>query len=459
MLTSEVRNEISRRARAVVKGQRWAYRLGKQRGALGSLVIAITAAGVGLVIGAILGTEAGSGSERREVPAASSEAAPLKEQTKNETLDDSDAVDAIENLKAEAVVEPVAEDIAQKIAPDFDALHEVHYPATEILIEDENGDAVSAGPSYPITDEDLQEPEETPAAESQTPTKAPEFEDVRATPAETEPDPEVETTSEPELETVIEAVVETGDPLWQRHAVPPPGLNGEPVIALVIDDLGLNRVNSRRAIDLPAPLTLSFLTYAEGLEGMTSNARDAGHELLVHVPMEPRDLRWDPGPNALLVGLPEEELERRLEWALGRFDGYVGINNHMGSRFTTSLLGMAQVMATLKDRELLFLDSLTAGSSVGITLAERLDVPHVGRDIFIDNTPDDVESIWIQLKKLERVAQRRGEAIGIAHPHSETLAVLAEWIPSVTKRGFALVPLSTVVERAMAGAQISKTPE
>ena len=86
-------------------------------------------------------------------------------------------------------------------------------------------------------------------------------------------------------------------------------------------------------------------------------------------------------------------------------------------------------------------------------------MPHVGRDIFIDNTPEDIDSIWSQLRKLERVAQLRGEAIGIAHPHSETLAVLTEWIPSATSRGFAFVPLTTVVERAMASAKSTASSE
>ena len=32
--------------------------------------------------------------------------------------------------------------------------------------------------------------------------------------------------------------------------------------------------------------------------------------------------------------------QRRIDWALIAFDGYVGINNHMGSRFTADAGGM-----------------------------------------------------------------------------------------------------------------------
>ncbi len=52
---------------------------------------------------------------------------------------------------------------------------------------------------------------------------------------------------------------------WERHAVTVPDPAGKPMIAIVIDDLGMNRRNTVRAIRLPGPLTMAFLTYAEDL--------------------------------------------------------------------------------------------------------------------------------------------------------------------------------------------------
>lgn len=232
---------------------------------------------------------------------------------------------------------------------------------------------------------------------------------------------------------------------WQRHAVSVEGVAGRPMIAVVIDDLGLNRPAAWRAIALPAPLTLAFMTYAEGLPAMTARARAAGHELLVHVPMQPRSPTLDPGPNVLSTKAGEQEATRRLAWGLGRFAGFVGINNHMGSRFTSSAQGMAMVMRELKARGLLFLDSVTSGSSVGPALARRVGVPYARRDVFLDNDPDDRAAIRRQLDALERLALRRGYAVAIGHPHRATLDVLAEWIPEARRRGFALVPISAVV--------------
>ncbi len=172
----------------------------------------------------------------------------------------------------------------------------------------------------------------------------------------------------------VREITTANRPAWQRFAVPVANIGTRPTIAVVLDDLGLNRPGTRRAIALPAPLTLSFMTYAKGLGRMAGQARAAGHELMLHVPMAPRDGSYDPGPNVLGSDLPDAELARRLDWGLERFDGFVGVNTHMGSRFTASPRGMAAVMAALKGRGLLFLDSLTSPASVGAAIA-RGDSP------------------------------------------------------------------------------------
>lgn len=234
-------------------------------------------------------------------------------------------------------------------------------------------------------------------------------------------------------------------PLWLRNAVPVTVAPGQPMIAVVLDDLGLNRPAARRAIALPGPLTLSFMTYAEGLRGFAADARAAGHELLLHVPMEPRDPTYDPGPNALRIGLSRDEISRRLRWDLARFDGFVGINNHMGSKFTAAPEGIGQVMRELRARDLLFLDSVTSAASVAWRAAARSGVPFARRDVFLDHNRRDADSIRGQLARLERIAQRRGFAVGIGHPHKATLEVLADWLPEARRRGIALVPISAIV--------------
>jgi polysaccharide deacetylase 2 family uncharacterized protein YibQ len=242
-------------------------------------------------------------------------------------------------------------------------------------------------------------------------------------------------------------------PRWLRNAVHTEAAPGQPMIAIVIDDLGLRRAAAYRAIALPGPLTLAFMTYAKGLPAMAGAARQAGHELLLHVPMEPKDARYDPGPKVLKVGMPQDEINARLSWGLARFDGFVGINNHMGSRFTAAPEGMAVVMRALRERDLLFLDSMTSGSSVAWKAAARSGVPFARRDIFLDHADRTPDAIRGQLDALEHVARQRGYAVGIGHPHTATLEVLAAWLPEARKRGFALVPISAIVGHQIEVAQ------
>ncbi|NQV21993.1 MAG: divergent polysaccharide deacetylase family protein, partial [Rhodospirillales bacterium] len=147
------------------------------------------------------------------------------------------------------------------------------------------------------------------------------------------------------------------------------------MIAIVIDDMGPNQKNARRAMTMPSPITLSFLPYADDLTPMVTRARANGHEVLLHLPMEPNNSHLhQPSPNSLLTTLDAAEISERLAWNLGRFSGYVGINNHMGSRFTADPRALAPVMAELKSRGLLFLDSRTTNQTVGRRLALQAGV-------------------------------------------------------------------------------------
>jgi len=234
-------------------------------------------------------------------------------------------------------------------------------------------------------------------------------------------------------------------PTWLQNAVATPLSDGRPMIAMVIDDLGLRRANTAALIAMPGPLTLAFLPYADALEAQTRAARAAGHELLVHVPMEAAGHEW-PGPNALLSSLSPTEVLSRLRAQLRSFPGFVGVNNHMGSLLTADRAEMALVMAELRSRELLFLDSRTTSKSVAAREAQRLGVPHTERDVFLDNELG-LDYVRRQLGQTEQLARRRGSAVAIGHPHDVTIEALRGWLPTLEERGFALVPISTVVAR------------
>ncbi len=237
-------------------------------------------------------------------------------------------------------------------------------------------------------------------------------------------------------------------PAWLRYAVPAPAAGNRPLVAIVLDDLGLDRARTAEAIRLHAPVTLSFMTYASEIRTQTEAARRAGHELFLHVPMEAVDRHADPGPHALFTGQSRDDILERLRWGLDRFDGFVGINNHMGSKFTADPRSMAPVMEELRARGLVFLDSRTSPASSGIRLAVAYAVPHAARDVFLDDDQTPA-AIARQLALIEQVARQHGSAIAIGHPHDATLAALRAWVPLLGGKGLALVPVSAVVRHRM----------
>ena len=222
-------------------------------------------------------------------------------------------------------------------------------------------------------------------------------------------------------------------------------LNSRPLVAIVIDDVGLDRPRSRRAWELPGPLTMSFLPYAKDLREQARAARAHGQELMLHLPMEPNG-RNDPGPDALLVSLSDAELRRRTQAALDSFDGYVGVNNHMGSRFTAFRPGMETVLRQFKGRGVMFLNSRTTAQSVGDQMAQEMGVPSIVRHVFLDDD-ESIDAVRRKLAETEAVARRQGFVVAIGHPHEATLQALGEWLPGLKAKGLALAPATAVLRK------------
>ncbi|MDF2368723.1 divergent polysaccharide deacetylase family protein [Sneathiella sp.] len=282
------------------------------------------------------------------------------------------------------------------------------------------------------------------------------YNDYPVTRAETvklEPTPEAVPPSEVPLASasaIIPDRVQDEMPAWKRYAALSPPMEGKPLIALVIDDVGLSHRLVEELNELPALLTLAFLPYAPALQGKVELVRQNGNEVMLHLPMEPTDHHVDPGPDALLTSLSKEELRARTIRNLDSFEGYVGVNNHMGSRFTADGTAMAIVMDIMAERGLLFLDSKTTSASTGYRLAAERGMPSVKRDIFIDHVIDEA-AILKQLAKVEAMAERSGVVIAIGHPHPATIRVLQKWLPEAKKKGFLFVPISAVTALTFKG--------
>ncbi|PHQ69354.1 MAG: hypothetical protein COB93_08265 [Sneathiella sp.] len=259
----------------------------------------------------------------------------------------------------------------------------------------------------------------------------------------------VETAVVPTPPAIAETEVASPElPLWKKNARPFDGAADQPRIAFIISDLGMSKTRTAAVIDgLPAAITLAFNPYSRTLGDWMAKARKAGHEVLLQLPMEPVGYpKINPGPRALLTSLTTFENLDRLNWILGRAEGYVGITNQMGSKFTASRDHIQPVLEIIKERGLLFLDSRTASNSVGARVASELGLPVALNNRFLDDRVGD-DSFNLRLAELERIAHQNGVAVGVGYPYPATIERLTKWAESLAAKGITLAPISAVVDR------------
>lgn len=268
---------------------------------------------------------------------------------------------------------------------------------------------------------------------------------------ETEPQPAQESVyqmyEEDLPEDIIEAHPLSNPKLLGKTIIPahkPPYFGEKPVLAVVIDDMGISAKRTADIASLKAPLTASFLTYGRNLEQQIENSRAAGQEIMIHVPMEAQK-NIDAAPDVLTTQMSLDEIKTNLEKMLGKFQHVKGINNHMGSKLTEDKERMAAIMEVLKEHGLFFLDSKTSAASKAEEAAAEAGLAYAHRHVFIDNN-NDKPYILGQLAKAENIARQNGYAIAIGHPKTQTFAALQEWLPELEEKGIELKPLSEIVE-------------
>ena len=237
----------------------------------------------------------------------------------------------------------------------------------------------------------------------------------------------------------VQVALQTAQPIIEPASLPLAEPQ-RPRIAVVMDDLGLDPKSTRRAIALPAEVTLSFLPYGRASQGLAEEALARGHEVMVHIPMEPEG-NADPGPNALLTDQSSDQIASLLARQLDQFPGAIGFNNHMGSRFTADVRALLPVMREARARGMLFLDSRTTANTLAAKIGEAAGATTVSRDVFLDHAAG-ADGLLAQLVELENTARATGRAIAIAHPHELTLDVLEVWTRGLASKGLELAPIS-----------------
>ena len=221
-------------------------------------------------------------------------------------------------------------------------------------------------------------------------------------------------------------------------------LNHKPRIAIIIDDMGFHHKIGDELLALDLNLSFSFLPHAPFTLEQEEKAYQLGRDILVHLPMEASDPKWDPGPGGLYLSASTDELTDISRKNIDAVPHAIGANNHMGSKLSRNRQAMHTVLAELKRRGLFFVDSVTTGSSIGMDEARKMGIKTNRRNVFLDNVQQQKE-ICNQLNELTTLAGQRGYAIGIGHPHQATLDALRKCRKKLLET-VQIVPVHELVE-------------
>jgi uncharacterized protein len=227
-----------------------------------------------------------------------------------------------------------------------------------------------------------------------------------------------------------------------------PDRAGGPRIAIVIGGLGVGQNGTSEALaKLPGPVTFAFAPYGTDLDRWVARARGEGHEVLLQVGMEPFDYPDnDPGPQTLLTSASADQNIDRLAWFMSRFQGYVGVTNLMGARFTANDQAFAPVLREIVKRGLIYVDDGTSPRSLASQISGANNATFAKAEIALDAVPSSAE-IDAALARLEATARSRGVAVGTATALPVSIDRIAQWAKAAEARGITLVPVSVIANK------------
>tara|TARA_R110002096_G_scaffold257381_1_gene450974 strand:+ start:327658 stop:328836 length:1179 start_codon:yes stop_codon:yes gene_type:complete len=342
----------------------------------------------------------------------------------------------------------------------------VETPAPVIALADEADEDTSSIPpatNAAVVEEELDEPQQT-NTDTQSADRP---EKVAVQPSTTIPQPTVsaasqrlENTQSPLTQAPNENLLIRGDNglkpalgpdgliAWKEYARPFAGSEDAPRIAILITDIGLNSRGSNAAIDtLPGQIDLALSPYGRNLQSWMDKARAKGHEGFLMLPTEPLNYPDnDPGPHTLIADTSPSNNLVKLDWLLSQVTGYVGVVNHMGSKFTASEEALTPVLTDLQSRGLMLVDSRSTRFSMAARVARNLNMPRAINDRYIDNVITS-EEIQKQLAELEITANTFGAALGLARATPLSINEIAAWAETLAEKGIELVPVTAIANR------------
>ena len=221
-------------------------------------------------------------------------------------------------------------------------------------------------------------------------------------------------------------------------------------LAILIDDFGYCGEGTAEMLALPIPFTAAVMPFSSCTEADAEAVRQAGKEIFIHMPMESLTGKKEwVGEKGIFRSMGDEEIRERTREAFSILPDAVGLNNHMGSAIMEDKRSLSAVLDVIKERNGIFVDSMTTPKSVGKAAAQEKGAAFLGRDVFLDST-DSVEQVRKNLRQAAEVALEKGEAVAIGHVGPEggkiTAQAIRELIPELEAAGIVFVSVGQLAK-------------
>ena len=193
-----------------------------------------------------------------------------------------------------------------------------------------------------------------------------------------------------------------------------------PKLVIIIDDVAsYNHISEIKKINLK--LTPSLMPASSDFPNTPKIAKNLDF-YMIHLPLEA--LKYNSNSiKTLKVNDSFEEISKEIYKIRKDFPNAKFINNHTGSKFTSSKKAVIKLLDALDKYGFIFVDSKTISNSKVEEVLKSKNQKYIFRDVFLDNT-QNLKDIENELKKAVQIAKKRGFAIAIGHPKKQTLKVL-----------------------------------
>lgn len=217
------------------------------------------------------------------------------------------------------------------------------------------------------------------------------------------------------------------------------------LLVFVFDDGGHNLKDLTPIVSLPFPVSIAVLPGLGYSVKAAELVRTSGKELILHQPMQAKNLSLDPGPGAIKPGMGYSDIIDLLIDNTNQVGPVVGMNNHEGSLITEDPELMIPVLEFCRERGLIFLDSRTTSETVVPEQAAKLYMDYLERSVFIDNIQEH-DAIISSIREGMNVARKNGSAVLIGHVWCQSIAdIILEVYPEILEQGYRITTLTELL--------------